>query len=112
MLRASRRWSDEKRLEWGAALYELRTFPGQPKKVRLDWSKIRAMTGIPTTLGEELVKEYVEHIKAVEAEREVRVVNLPLPEREKPPFPETVGELDLWARRNGVISDATYRGRV
>ncbi|WP_283112289.1 WhiB family transcriptional regulator [Streptomyces halobius] len=113
LIREGRRWPKDKRLEWGKFLHDLRTPSGAPhytRKVRMDWSQIRHLTGVPSVLGQELVAEYEEHLAAVKAERKTKVVDRPLPERTELPFPAKRGKRDLWVRHNGVVTDAFYKG--
>lgn len=100
-----RTWPESRRLEWGKELHRLRE-AGEA------WRDIQQVSGMPMNPGEALIAEWQRH-KPDRAE----VVDLPLPEPEpeaarRPPFPGRPGRRHAWARHNGLVSDAWYRGQT
>lgn len=99
------RWSVEKRLAWGKELHALRSRD-------VGWTRIRHMTGISDVLGNNLIKEHLAHKLAEGAARRAQVVDLPLPERDEPPWPAALGRRNAWVWARGLMCDSWYRAET
>lgn len=102
MVRRAPDWAPEKRLEWAEELARLRAGA-------LTWADIQRMTGIVRTLAEALVAEWREHVASLPV---AEVIDLPLPEPEKKPFPDRPSGRDMWVRHNSLVGSAHYMGET
>lgn len=103
MSRAIKKWPEARRLAWAREIYRLR-------KSGMMWRTIQTQTGMPPSAAEELYAIWNERLERKKPEAEI--VDLPLPEPEKTPFPDRPGRRHAWVRHNGLVSDAWYRGET
>lgn len=105
---AVKRWPQERRLRWGQELARLRD-------AEIVFREIQRMTGIPESPAMYLIREWERHLKEMEAQQAVEVVELRIPvpkNRADMPFPDVSGRRHLWARNNGIVQDCWYRGQT
>lgn len=104
MSRAIFRWPEARRLAWAKEIHRMR-------KAGMHWRTIQTQTGMSLSAAEDLYAIWDDRLKEQKAEP-AGVVDLQLPELEKPGFPERPGRRHAWVRHNGLISDAWYRGET
>jgi WhiB family redox-sensing transcriptional regulator len=97
---------EEERLAWAERIHALREEGAK-------WADVQQKTGVPVSVCELLWGVWDALLQERGAKGEV--VDLPLPEpegRRELKFPERPGDRHLWARHNGMITDAWYRGQT
>lgn len=104
---AWRRWSEERQLEWGAHLAELREQGHTQNEIRL-------ATGLLPTACDGLIEKWRSHVAAQDVEHAVGTVNPTQGGERMPPpaWPVRPGERHAWVRNNGLIADAWYAGET
>lgn len=101
MHKRAAKWPQEERIAWSREIAKLHNGG-------LTWIAIQRMTGIPEALGKELLAEWRERQRP--AQPRAQVVDLPLPEPLS--FPPGPGRRHCWARSNGLVADAHYKGET
>lgn len=105
MAAAVKRWPVERQLTWGRQLHYMR-------EGGVSWSTIQLQSGMPITAAAWLIERWKELRPKTAAPVAIVDLELPVLVRERPSFPTRPGRRHAWARHNGLVSDAWYRGET